>query len=135
MGKAPAYQHYASDFAMDTSSWTCTQVGAFIRLLDYEWVNGGLPENLKELARIAGLDYRNFNNIWNLVLKNKFDLVMSNGIYKNVNPADPHHQTKMFINKTMETERKKQIEYREKQKEYGKLGNLIKRENIKKNRL
>lgn len=54
MGKPPAFQLYASDFYMDTISWTAEQVGIYTRLLFYQWVNGSIPDDLEQIARIAG---------------------------------------------------------------------------------
>lgn len=57
-GKAPAFQLYASDFYMDTISWTDEMVGLHIRLLCQQWINDfipvgedGCPINLSENQR------------------------------------------------------------------------------------
>lgn len=62
--KAPAFQLYASDFYMDTTGWTATQVGIYFRLLMSEWVNGFVPNNIEALARIAQVDPGNFTKSW-----------------------------------------------------------------------
>jgi len=64
MGKAPAFQTYASDFYMDTNSWTIEEIGIYQRLLLTEWVNGGLPDNEERLARIAGCKLKIFKKFW-----------------------------------------------------------------------
>lgn len=53
-GKSPAFQFYASDFYMDTISWSNEMVGLHIRLLCQQWVNGtiiitNLSEQEKEI--------------------------------------------------------------------------------------
>jgi len=50
----PWFQFYASDFATATMAWDDEQVGAYIRLLSYQWINGQVPiDNHKALSRIA----------------------------------------------------------------------------------
>ncbi len=62
--KAPAFQMYAQDFDMDTASWSNDEVGIYVRLLNYEWVNGGLPSDLSELSRIAREKKTKFEKKW-----------------------------------------------------------------------
>jgi Protein of unknown function (DUF1376) len=50
----PAFQFYASDFIASTADMTCREVGAYIRLLCYQWEHGGIPNNLAKVARITG---------------------------------------------------------------------------------
>lgn len=57
-GKAPAFQFYASDFYMDTISWTDEMVGMHIRLMSQQWINdfieiddAGYPLNFNENKR------------------------------------------------------------------------------------
>jgi uncharacterized protein YdaU (DUF1376 family) len=104
MGKSPAFQLYASDFDMDTAAWTCDQVGAYMRLLMYEWVNGGLPKENASLARIARIDPRNMQKMWSTVLAKKFTLDSAN----------------LYVNNRLETEREKQEIYKKSQAEKGK---------------
>lgn len=99
MGKPPAFQMYAADFLVDTMDWTPSQVGAYLRLLLYEWVNGPLPSGMSNLARIAGVsDTRTMYKMWSLTLVKKFVAVDGN----------------LLINPRLEEERKKQEEWREK---------------------
>ena len=115
--KAPAFQLYAADFYMDTASWTCNQIGAYIRLLMYEWINGALPPELSHLSRIAGIDIRNMQKMWSAVLAKKFILDDAN----------------MLVNPRLEIEREKQYNYRKSQEESGRRGGKItqeKRRNI-----
>lgn len=64
MGKPPAFQFYAADFAMDTAGMSAEQVGVYVRLLCFAWVNEGLPPDRGELARIAGVSKRKLENLW-----------------------------------------------------------------------
>lgn len=72
MGKAPAFQLYAADFYMDTVGWTATEVGAYFRLLMHEWVNGPLPNDMGQLARIAGVDPKTMKKFWDTSIGTKF---------------------------------------------------------------
>lgn len=103
----PAFQLYAADFYMDTASWPVEAVGMYSRFLFYQWVNGCLPDNEKELARIAGCGIaklkKNFN-FW----KPKF-IQNGNGNLQNIR---------------LEETRKTQLEYREKQANSGRIGGL-----------
>lgn len=53
MSKAPAFQFYAADFLIDTAEMTGQEVGIYIRLLCYQWVNESLPSDPKRLSSIA----------------------------------------------------------------------------------
>lgn len=108
MRKPPAFQLYAADFFMDTADWTCVQVGAYIRLLLYEWINGALPSGVSDLARIANIDRRTMAKMWTQKLAKKFQL----------------NEAKMLVNPRLEDERRKQREHREKQEKSGRKGGL-----------
>lgn len=76
-GKSPAFQFYASDFYMDTLSWSDEMVGLHIRLLCQQWINGniessnGYPSNLSEKQKLI------FDKIKHKYFKEK------NGFFKN----------------------------------------------------
>lgn len=107
MNKAPAFQLYAADFYVDTSGWTTAEVGTYFRLLLAEWVNGPLPNNMSELARIAGIsDTRTMVKIWNRNVGKKF--LMNGG--------------NLLYNKRLEEERENQAKRREIQAEKGLSG-------------
>ena len=50
--EAPAFQFYVDDFLGGTYWMTNEQVGAFIRLLSYQWTKGGLPDEVSIWAKI-----------------------------------------------------------------------------------
>lgn len=98
MGKPPAYQMYAADFAMDTARMTAEQVGCYIRLLNDAWVNGGIPVDPAEMASIAGVTPRRFKaSVWPALER----CWISDGNGSMLNPR-------------MEAEREKQQRWREK---------------------
>lgn len=54
MSAAPAFQFYPSDFLVGTADMGADEVGAYIRLLCYQWDKGALPSDTKKLAALAG---------------------------------------------------------------------------------
>ncbi|MBE3145142.1 MAG: DUF1376 domain-containing protein [Planctomycetes bacterium] len=106
MAKAPAFQLYAADFDMDTASWTAPQVGVYIRLLLYSWINGGIPNSISEMARITRMDRRTLAKMWTQTVGKKWTLNAAN----------------MYVNNRMELEREKQAINREIQKKKGEHG-------------
>jgi uncharacterized protein YdaU (DUF1376 family) len=52
VGKAPAYQFYGSDFEQDTAHMSCEEIGAYIRLLNFQWKKGTIPADASRQARI-----------------------------------------------------------------------------------
>lgn len=117
MNKAPAFQFYAADFLTDTSEMTCQEVGAYIRLLSLQWVNGGLSSDPMRLANIIGAD---FHAVWDGI-KHKFSLCDDGKLR----------------NPKLEQVRDTQIAFRNKQSESGKLGasNRWAKEAAKSNRI
>lgn len=54
MSKAPAFQFYAADFLVGTAAMSAEEVGAYIRLLAYQWEQGGLSSDERALRGLAG---------------------------------------------------------------------------------
>lgn len=106
MGKSPAFQLFASDFYMDTACWTCSEVGAYTRLLFYQWVNGYIPGKISDMARIVKTDPRTMHKMWSARVENKFEL----------------NEENLLVNPRLEKERQKQLNYRESQSKKGSLG-------------
>lgn len=52
--KPPAFQFYADDFIGGTCDMTPEEVGAYVRLLCYQWGRGAIPNEADKLARVAG---------------------------------------------------------------------------------
>jgi uncharacterized protein YdaU (DUF1376 family) len=104
MSKPPAYQYYASDFEKGTANFTIEEVGIYQRLLNFEWTDGSLPDDIKELSLICRCTVKKFSTYWPKVGK-KFN--------KNAEGR--------LTNERMEFERGKQSAYREKQSQNAKL--------------
>lgn len=65
MTRAPAFQVYARDFLVDdTARLSLQATGAFIRLLCHQWIIGPLPNDVAQLAKLAGTTPRTFRPIW-----------------------------------------------------------------------
>lgn len=54
MKSSPAFQFYAADFLVGTAEMTPEEVGAYIRLLCYQWAKGSLPNDPQKLSSLAG---------------------------------------------------------------------------------
>ena len=68
MSKAPAFQFYASDFLSDlkVATMSMSERGVYITLLSYAWLENGLPQDIKKLARLCG-NPKQFDKIWDVV--------------------------------------------------------------------
>lgn len=97
--KDPAFPLYAQDFIVGTMHMTFEEMGAFIKLLAYQWVNLGIPK--KRLGFILGSGWE---TVW-VSISDKF--IEKDGI---------------LYNKRIEEEREKRIAFKEKQAENGKKG-------------
>jgi len=105
MAKDPSYPMYAQDFDMDTADWGIDEIGVYIRLLNYEWINGYIPSNLDRISKIARISPRKLQKIWEIIEK-KFS---QNG-------------THTLQNRRMEEEREKRGTYRASQSISGMKG-------------
>lgn len=94
--KPPAFQFYAADFLVGTADLEPAEVGAYIRLLCHQWHRGFVPKD--KAARLAGIEPTP------AVLTKFVDL---NGELRN---------------ERLESERKKQADFRAQQSQRGKAG-------------
>lgn len=105
--KAPAFQFFPKEFL--SSSKVCrmanAEVGIYVKLLCHEWMDGSLPTDHRQLARMVGVPFRQFSRTWEGPLSECF--VERNG---------------RLVNPRLERARKEQIEYRRRQAEHGKKG-------------
>lgn len=92
--KPPAFQFYPDDFIGGTCDLSAKEVGAYIRLLCFQWTKGKIPSCRNKLSRIAGTNVT-------LEVLSKFPDGM---------------------NQRLEAERIKQDDYRESKKKAGKNG-------------
>lgn len=94
--KAPAFQFYADDFLAGTLDMSQEEVGAYIRLLCYQWNRGSIPVETEKQQRLAG-------GCVSVDVLAKFRLLPDGRL----------------VNERLEEERNKQAEYRAKQSEKG----------------
>jgi len=110
--KLPSFPLYPADFFMDTITWELEELGLYNRLLYVEWINGPLENEIKKLAKIAGISPKKFTKIYK-IMSTKF-----------IHTADGK-----LINVKLEEIRMRQSEYINKQREYGRIGANKKRRN------
>jgi uncharacterized protein YdaU (DUF1376 family) len=103
MSKAPpAFQWYPDNFEAGTDTFTLSEVGGYVRLLNHQWSHGSVPgHDVKALSRIMRCTAPSARSIWK-VIADKF-------------PSDDRG----YRNKRMELERSKQATFRQKQAERG----------------
>lgn len=99
---APAFQFYAKDFLMGTLSLSLEECGAYIILLAYQWDHGSVPDGPVALARICRCSAAQAKRVW-IAIAIKFQQG-ADGLWRNAR---------------LETERKKQADYRNLQREKG----------------
>jgi uncharacterized protein YdaU (DUF1376 family) len=99
MNKSPAFQFYAADFLADeaVAAMTYEERGVYITLLSHAWMEGGIPSDLDQLARLLHLSRRRLDRVWPAIATRW----TANGNGRLVNPR-------------LERERKKQEEWRRK---------------------
>ena len=98
MNKPPAFQFYHADFMQGTLLFTAEETGAYIRLLCWQWDNGRVPKEPRDIATITGVKYAKLSRV----------------ILKFLTDSDGN-----LFNERLEKERIKQSQYREKQAQNG----------------
>lgn len=96
----PAFQFYAREFlsSANVSTMTAEQVGIYIRLLCYAWLDGSIPDDLPTLATLARVPLATMRRAWPSVGRCWVPSETIQG---------------RLVNPRMEKERAKQVEYRE----------------------
>ena len=106
MDKSPAFQFYPKDWLSDLNvvRMTLEEQGAYMRLLCHQWLEGQLPANTSELARVVGVSSSRFARMWRSIAPcfalSDDGATLSNG--------------------RLEVERSKQADWREKSRAGGK---------------
>jgi uncharacterized protein YdaU (DUF1376 family) len=77
----PAFQFYAGDFLVSTTTLSNAQVGAYIRLLAHQWVNIGIPPDLKLISKIVHETVPRTGRLMDAI-RSKF-VLYSDGLLKN----------------------------------------------------
>lgn len=100
----PYVPWFHGDFLRSTAGWMPMERFTYWMLLCAQHEIGVLPNDMARLATIAGIDMNTMNTVWPVVGK-KFTTTRTG-----------------LLNKRMEEHRKKQLDYRRRQSEGGKLG-------------
>jgi uncharacterized protein YdaU (DUF1376 family) len=98
---SPAFQFYPSDFISGTIHMSPEEVGAYIRLLCYQWEHEAIPDEIKILIRITGAKKATIVEVLKKFTKSEKGLI--------------NHRLKKSL--------EEQIEYRKRKSEAGKKGN------------
>jgi uncharacterized protein YdaU (DUF1376 family) len=95
---------YAQDFDMDTATWENDEVGAYVRLLNYEWINKSLPTDHRKLAKICRESFTKFEKKWK-IFSEKF-VTGSEGNFVNLKLESVRDEKAKFIESQREKGKK-----------------------------
>ena len=79
----PAWQLYAQDFLTDVQEWDDAEVGVYIRLLNYQWINRSIPSTIKGIKTLCNTDEETLTEYWNEHIKHKFKQKTEDGRLQN----------------------------------------------------
>jgi uncharacterized protein YdaU (DUF1376 family) len=105
--KSPAFQFYPKDFLTDERVvlMSNTEVGIYVRLLCFCWLEGTLPLETVSLAHMARMPLKQFTKLWERsIVRTCFKLAEDGRL---------HH-------KRLDEERNKQADFRRRQSDKGK---------------
>ena len=103
--KHPWYKHYPADWLLGTTGLTLEQQGLYQRLLDVEWREGSIPDEVELISNLTSTHLRVIRRLTPTLLQLKFELTSTG-----------------WINKRLERERQVQVEHIDKMSEAGKRG-------------
>jgi uncharacterized protein YdaU (DUF1376 family) len=63
MKTSQAFPFYPSDFILGTMLMSAEEVGAYIRLLCFQWEQGAVPTDEHKVAKIAGVPYKRLGDV------------------------------------------------------------------------
>lgn len=69
----PIMPFFVKDWIAATQHWPGAERGAYISLLAFQWVNGHVPQDVSQLARLTGFTEPDFERLW-CTVGQKFDL-------------------------------------------------------------
>ena len=66
LSKAPAFQFYAKDWVSDgeLKAMSLSRQGAFIRLLAYQWIEGKLPADVRQIGKMCDISPNSLVKMW-----------------------------------------------------------------------
>jgi len=106
--KSPAFQWYPTDYRANrkTQRFAALEAGVFHLLLDEQWLEGPLPNDLDTLALICGMSRAEFDAVW-----------------PRVAPCFPAGQDGRLASPRLERERELQAEFSGERRQSGLAGN------------
>ena len=107
--RVPAFQFYPKDFLTDSKvvRMSNTEVGIYMRLLCYCWLDGDLPLETEALASMARTPIKQFTKLWeHSIVKTCFHLGEDGRLHQ----------------KRLDAEREKQQDFKRRQGDNGRLG-------------
>lgn len=110
MSAPPAFQFYPRDFLADANviAMTLEERGLYITLLACAWIEGSIPAEAPEIARLVHYPEKQFRRVWGRVSR----------CFK------PREDDGRLINPRLESERVIQAEFRRERSEAGRIGGL-----------
>jgi len=78
----PAFQFYAADFLASTADMSCAEVGAYLRLLLFQWERGGIPDEPRVIRRVISSTPSSATTLWRS-LKGRFSYNEKDQCWKN----------------------------------------------------
>ena len=108
--KSPAFQWYPKDFLADENVvlMSLEEQGAYVRLLCYCWLEGSIPGDVEQLARLCQTDADHMRVLWN-ALDKCFNLRGQEGGQR-------------YVHLRLEAEHRKQDKHREAKSRAGSVG-------------
>jgi uncharacterized protein YdaU (DUF1376 family) len=106
--RPPAFQMYAADFLADANVavMTAEEVGAYLLLMLYAWREDGMRNDIEELAGLARIPFDRFRVSWD----------------KRIARCFKERDDGRLVHPRLEQERNKQIEFRRRAADAGRLG-------------
>jgi uncharacterized protein YdaU (DUF1376 family) len=71
----PFFSLWVEDFLFGTRNFTAEERGIYMALICGQWKQGSLPNDMAELADIAGVTLKRFEKLWPRRIARKFQLV------------------------------------------------------------
>src|SRR5262245_25999190 len=96
--KPPAFQFYPKDWLLDdkVQAMSLAQRGLYITLLSFEWLNGAIPADKRQLSDVISVPFRQLNRLW------------KGAIVRSFRPRNDGN----LVNPRLERERQKQAFFR-----------------------
>ncbi len=112
------FPFYHADFFLNgkVQAMNLEEIGAYVKLLAYQWREGSIPADACTLTRILGVDDDTFDRIWLRV-------------GKCFEKQDKKKKWSRLINKRMAEEHDKAMQLSDRKREAGRIGGITKAQN------